>query len=112
MIPRELMSESGKKIVQAIEEVTGIPFEEWARSERTRECVKCRQIYCFNARKAGKAGKPMMTQNVIAGHLGWSDHTAVLRSERSYKNDYQTNLEFRETADKVSEKLLPLHHEN
>ena len=88
-----------ENVKKAIEHVTGVPFEVWHTSKK-RENIICKELFVYYARKQ------KIVFRVIAQYLHEHTHSAAKRLEDSYRNDYQTNPEFRAVANRVGEILM------
>jgi len=97
------------RIKGAIQEVTGLAFEQYAKDERIpgkrlHKCRPvgyfCRMIFSIQCEKAGIKAKRIT--RYIPRH-----YTSILHYLSGYKSEYDFNKEFRTMADSVNEKLYP-----
>jgi len=88
-----------EKIIKAIEDVMNIPFEDW-KTSRKRDKVMCRQLYCYFVKDSEK-----MTFAQLSRLISRKAPTTSKRVLKSFKNDYETDSNFRRIADEVAERI-------
>lgn len=86
------------RITEAIQEVTWLPYETYKDGPSDVKCFFARMIFSFQCREMGFS--PRMITAFINRR-----RTTILRYLKNYKYEYRYNLEFRELADKVNQKL-------
>ena len=88
------------RINGAIEEVTGLTFEQYTEDDRRPEGFFARMLFSVHCEKAGINSKR------IIHHIP-RDKTTILYYLNKYSDEYKYNSSFRETAEKVNQKLYP-----
>lgn len=92
-------------ILEAIEKVTGVTFEQLHMHKRTINLVTARQIYCYQMRD-----KLPWSLKEIGISIN-RDHTTVIYAVEAYHNLYETDDKFIETANKIENELDVLSSE-
>jgi hypothetical protein len=86
------------RIKGAIEEVTGLTFEQYTEEDRETNGFFCRMIFSIHCHKAGIDSKR------IIHHIP-RDRTTILHYLKKYGDECKYNSIFREIAEKVNQKL-------
>jgi chromosomal replication initiation ATPase DnaA len=92
-------------IIEAVQKVTGVTFEQIHMHKRTIELVTARQIYCHQMRD-----KLPWSLKEIGLSIN-RDHTTVIYALEAYSNLYETDSIFMETANRVENELDELSSE-
>ena len=88
------------RIQNAIHEVTGLRFNQYATESRKKELFFARMIFVYHCRKL----KMSMVQ--IAKYVN-RHHSSILYFLRKYEDDFKFNYQFRQLAIKVDQILNP-----
>lgn len=88
------------RIQNAIHEVTGLRFNQYAEKTRKRNFFFARLLFVYHCRQL------KLTLTEIARHIH-RDHSSMLHYLKKYHDDVQFNPEFRDLATKVNNILNP-----
>lgn len=88
------------RIKGAVEEVTGLTFEQYTEDDRRPEGFFARMLFSVHCKKAGIDSKR------IIHHIP-RDRTTILHYLNKYPDEFRFNKEFRETAEKINLILYP-----
>jgi hypothetical protein len=88
------------RIKGAIQEVTGLTFEQYTEEDRETNGFFCRMIFSIHCHKAGIDSKR------IIHHIP-RDRTTILHYLKKYGDECKYNAIFREIAERVHQKLYP-----
>ena len=86
------------RIKGAIQEITGLTFEQYTEEDRETNGFFCRMIFSIHCHKAGIDSKR------IIHHIP-RDRTTILHYLKKYGDECKYNSIFREIAEKVNQKL-------